>query len=150
MRRIVFVLVMVLGSGRIAFGCSSDADSSPPGIDAGNDVLADGPPDRAAPVDAPDPDPVPPPGLPEGWELERTYDKHCGVYVPKTKEKLPAPVRWEACPASATPSGAACRLMASEDVPGDKSSPAGAEVGSVKSHRRAHIRPTQVHSLSSI
>jgi len=58
--------------------------------------------------------------------------KYCGFYVPKTKDKLPPPIRWEPCPATAAPAGADCRLMANDEVPGDKSSPAGAEVGLVK------------------
>ena len=135
MRRGIFMLVMFLGSGRIALGCSSDAGSAlPPSADAGQqDVLtADVVSDRPDPVDAAAPDPAPPAGLPDGWELERTYDKYCGFYVPKTKDKLPPPIRWEPCPATAAPAGADCRLMANDEVPGDKSSPAGAEVGLVK------------------
>lgn len=133
MRRSVVVLAVLVGSGRLAFGCSSDAGPSPGVVDAGTDVVvADVEEDRASPVEASDPDPVPPPGLPDGWEIERTYSKHCGVYVPKTKEKLPPRIRWEACPAIATPAGADCRLMAIEGDPADKASPAGAEVAAVK------------------
>ena len=134
MRRDLFVLVMFVASGRIAVGCSSDGGSAPPAsLDAGADVVANVALDSGlVALDAADPDPVPPPGLPDGWEIERSYSKHCGVYVPSTKATLPAPIRWEPCPVTATPFGADCRLMAIDDVPGYKASPGGAEAASVK------------------
>ena len=64
-RRTVTVLVVLLGGGRVAFGCSSDSGTAPAFLDAGPDVVADVATDRVAPVEAADPDPVPPPGLPE-------------------------------------------------------------------------------------
>jgi hypothetical protein len=134
MRRGLFVLVMFVGSGRVAVGCSSDGGSVlPASVDSGADVVAQVAPDSSlAALDAADPDPVPPPGLPDGWEIERSYSKHCGMYVPTTKATLPAPIRWEPCPATATPSGADCRLMAIDDVPGYKDALSWAEMGSVK------------------
>jgi len=154
MRRTVLVLVMLLGSGRIAFGCSSAPSSSAPSINAGPTVLADAlPPDRQTPLDAADPDPVPPAGLPEGWTIERSYSKHCGIYVPQTKDKLPPPIRWEVCPASATPSGADCRMMAIEGEPADKGFPAGAEAawvradGSVVLGAYRSVKPSWAYSL---
>jgi len=125
---------MFVGSGRIAVGCSSDDGSAPPAtVDASADVLVDVTPGDAVVLpDATDPDPVPPPGLPTGWEIERTYSKHCGVYVPTTKDRLPPALRWEACPPTASPPGSDCRLMANDEVPGNKNAPAGAESARVK------------------
>lgn len=153
MRRTVAVVVVLLGSGRVAFGCSSDPSTSPSGVDAGPDVVGDvAVADVAVPVDAADPDPVPPPGLPEGWEIERRYSKHCGIYVPKAKDKLPPPIRWETCPASA-PAGADCRLMAIEGEPADKGFPGGAETAWVRANGTVllgayrSVKPSWAYSL---
>lgn len=100
MRRAPIVLVTLLASGRLAFGCSSDA-SAPHATDAGQDVLViavDAAPDRPEPVDAAIPDPPLPPGLPEGWVLDRTYANYCSFYVPKSKDKLPPPIQWARAP----------------------------------------------------
>jgi hypothetical protein len=123
-------LVIFLLTARVAFGCSSDQGDSSGSADAGVDVLADAAQADVVQLDAVDPDPVPPPGLPEGWEIERTYSKHCGIYKPKTKDNLPAPISWESCPSSA-PAGAECRLMVPPDAPFDVRNPGGAEVAAV-------------------
>lgn len=130
-RRIASGLVVFAVAARVVFGCSSDQGDSRPSVDAGVDVAADVALDQGVPFEAADPDPVPPPGLPDGWEIERTYSKHCGIYKPKTAANLPPPVRWEACPSIATPAGVDCRLMAVEGDPADKAFPAGAEAAAV-------------------
>ncbi|MDB5212183.1 MAG: hypothetical protein JWO86_110 [Myxococcaceae bacterium] len=155
MRRGLFLLVMFVASPRIAVGCSSDGGSAPPAsVDSGADVVVDVAPDSSdVGVDASDPDPVPPPGLPDGWEIERKYSKHCGVYVPTTKDKLPPSIRWEACPVTSTPSGAACQLMAIDGEPADKRFPGGAEAAWVKSDGTVvlgayrSVKPSWAYSL---
>ena len=135
MRRSLVLLLGVLAGGRLAFGCSSDDVSSEgprAGVDASQDaIVVDSQPDSRGAADADDPDPIPPVGLPSGWEIDRLYSKHCGLYAPKAKENLPPPVRWEACPADVTPSAAGCQLMAIEGDSADPTFPGGAEAASV-------------------
>lgn len=157
MRRVSVVLVMFVAGGRVAVGCSSDGGSAPQApasVDSGTDVVVVVAPDSGdVSVDASDPDPVPPPGLPDGWEIERTYSKHCGVYVPTTKDHLPPPIGWEACPVSSTPSGGTCRLMAIDGDPADKAFPGGAEAawvrsdGSVVLGAYRSVKPSWAYSL---
>lgn len=108
---------------RLAAGCSSDAISAARG-DAGLDVsIPDAGADRRGPYEPPDP--PRPEGLPEGWDLDRTYDKLCSFYVPRSRDLLPSPVRWEPCPPIVRPAGASCQMMAN-DV-GVESTPPGAD-----------------------
>ncbi len=120
-------LAVVAGFTHLAFGCSSDASLAAPVPDAGFDAVSDVSEAQAVPTEGGDPDPEPPAGLPGGWEIERTYSKHCGLYVPSSEATLPAPIRWEACPSSVTPAGSNCRLMAIDGEPAKTSTPAGAE-----------------------
>ena len=64
--------------------------------------------------------------------IARAYSKHCGIYIPSTKDPMPPAVRWEACPTIATPAGADCRLMAVEGEPANSKAPAGAEATGVR------------------
>ncbi len=95
---------------RGAAGCSAQ-ESVISATDASFDVRpldasdAGGIDRTAPPYDA---DPVPPPGLPEGWVLYRDYAAWCGLYVPADTKYLPAPIRWTACEGDA---GAACQQM---------------------------------------
>lgn len=79
----------------IANGCSAAdpfseaADAHAPPVDA--------PRPDAPPTDAYWPDPDPPPGLPAGWELDKSYWNQCGIYVPTSKNYLPPPMTWEPC-----------------------------------------------------
>ncbi len=97
---------------RLASGCSSDAAPATPD-DAGSDVsISDAEAERRGNYEPPDP--PRPEGLPEGWDLERSYDKLCSFYVPRSRDVLPSPVRWEPCPSIVRPAGAKCQIMAND------------------------------------
>lgn len=105
---------LLIAGGLTVFACSEDRkpkinpqlDASP--VDASaSDVLVE----RAEP-----PDPIRPADLPEGWELERKYDKRCNFYVPTRRELLPEPLRWEPCPMVPELAGVSCQLLAGSPV----------------------------------
>ena len=152
MRPAIAALVSLVVGTSLAFGCSGE-------------VAIEAPPDGAAPPedaavrdtsilqDRDEPDPDPPAGLPEGWVLERGYDKRCGAYVPKSREYLPSPVRWEPCPANAQPAGASCKFMTIDWESSNSQFPGGAESGTVRATGAAtlsvyrNVKPKWAYSL---
>ncbi|MCA9586570.1 MAG: hypothetical protein KC657_14535 [Myxococcales bacterium] len=130
MKRAV-VLALALAVGRLPLGCASDAPPvTPEAPDAAPDAREpDAAEGDASSVDAELPDPKPPAGLPEGWVLDRTYDRFCHFYVPTSRAYLPKPIAWEACPATATPQGGVCRKMTVDWAPSNRQFPLGTIVG---------------------
>ncbi len=126
------VLACTVAGLVLAYGCSSDSGTTAPATDAG-DSTYDADQSNAHWIDgnSADYDPTPPPGLPDGWDLERTYDKHCGIYVPHDSTRLPPPVAWEACPATAQPAGIQCNWMKVDWDSSSTSQPGGADTASV-------------------
>jgi hypothetical protein len=106
-------LVALAGLG-LAYGCSSVEITQGPADATSGDSSVDARPRDGGGADREPPDPIRPAGLPEGWELERTFDKSCELYTPRSRDLLPPPLRWEPCPDTATPVGVRCALMANE------------------------------------
>jgi hypothetical protein len=111
-RAIVGCLGLACGF-RLALGCSADGARDRP-----VDASAPPPPPASSAVETYPPPYVPtggrPDGLPEGWELERSLDMECNLYVPTRRELLPPPIAWEPCPKSAKPAGVKCRRVVEE------------------------------------
>jgi hypothetical protein len=61
-------------------------------------------------------------GAPPGWMAVEDDDADCGIYVPNSRNDLPPPIRWEACPLDRQTSDLVCRRMVLDGEP-----PAGPE-----------------------
>jgi hypothetical protein len=106
--RALSVLLAAIGSAALVrggSGCSSEPAAA--AADAGVDTaVVDARVDRGLPeLDAAHESPF------EGWEHFADYDPFCEFYIPKARENLPPPIRWETCRANPETSGRACRQM---------------------------------------
>lgn len=108
------MLVATAGSTCFGAGCGAIAedvadaagafDAAPIG-DAGF-VARD-----ASKVDAEEPDPPLPAGLPPGWVRFDGYSKACGLFIPKSRDLLPDPLAFQPCPQGVNPPGVSCRFI---------------------------------------
>lgn len=92
--------------------CSSDGAPAVASADA-SDASADVRLDRTQlePDDGPYPSPF------EGWDVFHEYDPACGFFVPKSKDYLPPPIRWEPCLSYPETAGKSCRQMVLDWAP---------------------------------
>lgn len=101
------LLACVSGGALVAgtHACSSEAPL-PAVVDA-SDASVDVRVDRTIlePDDGPYASPF------EGWEVFHEYDPACGFFVPKSKDYLPPPIRWEPCLSYPETAGKSCRQM---------------------------------------
>jgi len=110
--RAFVVTLATLGFVGVWAACSDAVESPPasvPDSGSGDAVARDARSDVVADREAPDP--PRPAWVPEGWILDRTYDKSCSFWVPEKREQLPPPIQWEPCPSTATPPGITCEVM---------------------------------------
>lgn len=109
MRRPALLLVAPLGvvaMVRGATGCSSQEPGAAD-VDASRDVVVESTrSDRALPGDE-----VTYPSPFEGWDVYPDYDPQCQFYVPKAREDLPPPIKWEPCRANPETTGKSCLQM---------------------------------------
>ena len=112
-RRLLPWALVLAPLGLLPFGACGDSPVAPDAGPQADAVASDGayatseaPPTCTAPVlDG---------GVPDGWVLEKTFSECCGFYVPPTKDLLPSPIEWEACPPRAMavlPPGASCKAL---------------------------------------
>ena len=98
--------------------CGGSEPSKAPVDDASSDTPdahADRGDTSASPVT---PDPPRPAWVPDGWVLDRTYDKSCSFWVPAKREQLPPSLEWGSCPSTASPPGSVCEVVKASNTDG--------------------------------
>ena len=113
---IALLLASVAGVALVRGGSGCSSEPTATGGDSGGGTDAPGADvrvDRSVPADdATYPSPI------EGWDVYADYDLSCGFLVPKARENLPAPIRWEPCRANPETSTKSCRQMVLDWKPG--------------------------------
>lgn len=113
---IALLLASVAGAAVVRGGSGCSSEPTATGGDSGGGTDAPGADvrvDRSVPADdATYPSPI------EGWDVYADYDLSCGFLVPKARENLPAPIRWEPCRANPQTSDKSCRQMVLDWKPG--------------------------------
>ena len=104
---------LAAGTLRVAAGCSATTpDEGPVPYDGHGAETEEAPPSHdVAVVDAAEPDPPLPQGLPQGWIRYDGYTKACGLFIPKSREFLPKNLTFQPCPSGLNPPGLTCTFV---------------------------------------